>query len=442
MKSVRVIALTAASVGLFYAIGCQPTTPTASNPTATPTPSSSNNTTTDNGYLKVPASHKYYAQADTTCVSCHTNLDPTTGNAVRFMPFPDGHEKKSPTNCVSCHQTAAETAPPVVNMTVAKVTTGPDNDPATNDTLWAGATEAAIPVQGGVNKSETTIKMKAVHDGTYVYFRATLDDPTKSLERQPYVKNADGTWTKTKAWPDKYEDKLAFIWDNPEKPMTGFSTQGCAVTCHSAGPSDKYGRPVKYAPAAGQFGDMWHAKTARHAAVPELKQIDDQSVWYPDDLSNPLSTTDTLKDGGRKGDAQLSTSTKGDYTTNDKDSGGLPKWMPAGDDTKLKAGVGSNPFWMLATQSFNPDKFAVGDKLASHLAKRLEGSRGDIDGYAVWSGGVWTYEFKRKLDTGDTSGRDTKFLPGQTYTMGAAYFDNNQIGHAVQFGVTKVTFAQ
>lgn len=440
MKPVKVFALTAATIGLVYAIGCQPQNTTGTNPQASASPTTT--TTTDNGITKVPASHKYYAQADTTCVNCHTTTDPTTGNAVRFMPYPENHSSKSATSCLSCHYKAEETAPPVIDMTVAKVASAPDNDPATVDAAWASATEASIPLKGGVNKSETTVKLKAVHDGTYVYFRATFTDPTKSLERQPYVKNADNTWTKQKAWPDKYEDKLAFIWDNPEKPMTGFATQGCAVTCHSAPSSSKYGRPIKYAPAAGQFGDMWHAKTARHAAVPEIKQVDDQSVWYPDDLGDPLSTTDTLKDGGRKGDGQLSTSTKGDYTTNDKDSSGLPKWMPAGDDTKLKAGVNGNPFWMLATQSFDPTKFAVGDKLASHLAKKLEGSRGDIDGYAIWSNDTWTYEFKRKLDTGDTTGRDTKFVAGQTYSMGAAYFDNNQIGHSVQFGVTKVKFAQ
>lgn len=444
MKKLSLFIPVAACVGLVYAVGCQPnpgvtpatgTTPTpTTQATATPVPS--------NGNPLVPASHKYYAQADTNCLACHTDVKPATGNKVAFMPFPSNHSGRSASGCLGCHSKAPDAAPPVVDMTVAKVTSAPTIDGVGTDTVWNSATEVSLKVDGGVNSSETTIKLKAVHDGTNVYFRAILADPTQSLERQPLVKGADGKWTKTSAWPDKYEDKLSFIWNNPEKPIAGFDTQGCAVTCHAATKDWANKRPLMYTKNTGEFGDMWHAKTARHAAVPGIDQFDDQQVWHPADIEDATASANTIKDGGRKGDSQAAGTSSGDYTTNDINAETLlPAWMPAGADSVLKAGVNGNPYWMTATQSFDNSKFVAGDKLAAHLAKKLTGSRGNMDCVAKWSAGTWTYEWKRALDTTDTTGADVKFVPGQTYTMGAAYFDNNQIGHSAQFGVTKVKFA-
>lgn len=441
MKHLSRITTMALSFGVIYAVGCQPTTTTGTNPVASPTASTAATATpAPNGNPLVPASHKYYANAYTNCLPCHTDQDPATGNAVRFMPFKSTHTGRSEASCLGCHTKATDATPPVIAMTVAKIASSaaPDFDPTTNDAAWASATEVSLPVDGGVNKSETTVKLRGVHDGTYVYFRATVADPTESLERQPLVKGADGKWTKTRAWPDMYEDKLSFIWNNPEKSIANFDTQGCAVTCHAVTKDWASKRPLMYTKNANEFGDMWHAKTARHAAVPEIKQFDDQKIYHPSDIEDATASSSSIKDGGRGGDP-----TGSDYTTNDiSASTGLPAWMPLGADSVLKAGVNGNPFWMTATASFDNSKFATGDKLAAHLVKRLAGSRGDIDCFAKFANGVWTYEFKRKLDTGDTTGVDTKFVPGSTYSMGAAYFDNNQIGHSVQFGVTKVTFAQ
>lgn len=442
MKKLSLFIPVAACVGLVYAAGCQPNPGTTPVTGTTPTPTATATATPvpSNGNPLVPASHKYYAQADTNCLACHTDVNPATGNKVVFMPFPSSHTGRSASGCLGCHSKAPDATPPVIDLTVAKVTSAPDLNPDTNDTVWASATEAAIKVDGGVNKSETTVKLKAVHDGTTVYFRATVADPTESLERQPLVKQADGKWVKTTAWPDKYEDKLSLIWNNPDKPIAGFNESGCAVTCHAGTKDWASKRPLMYTKNAGEYGDMWHAKTARHAAVPEVKQFDDQQIWHPSDIEADTASAATIKDGGRKGDSQLATSTSGDYTVNPLVDG-LPAWMPAGADSVLKAGNG-NPFWMTATQSFDNSKFSTGDKLAQHLAKKLEGSRGNMDCFAKWSNGTWTYEWKRAMDTTDTTGADVKFVAGQTYYMGAAYFDNNQIGHSAQFGVTKVKFAQ
>lgn len=437
------IASAAAPFALLVAVGCPG--PGASNTQPTSPPAS---TVPDNGITKVPASHKYYVNAYDNCLSCHTTKDPSTGNKIRFMPFPDNHADRTQASCITCHFKAADTEPPVLDLNVPRVTSVPDNDPATDDSVWASATGVDIPVKGGVNKSETTVKLKAVHDGTTVYFRAVYDDLTESLERVPFVKQADGTWKKAKAWPDKYEDKVSFIWNNPAKPMANFNTQGCAVTCHGTTKDWASNRPLKYTNSDDEFGDMWHAKTARHAAT-GIKLIDDQYVWRPPGIENGATPTDTtdrwgkpfkgsdlIKDGGRRGDPKNET-WSGDYISTPTESDGTPKWMPASEPFKVTDG---RSFWMTATQSFDTSKFVAGDKLASHVVLPMTGSRADIPGSARWANGKWTYEFKRAMTPTHADDRDTKFEAGKTYYMGAAVFDNNQIGHAVQFGVTKVTF--
>ena len=63
-------------------------------------------------------------------------------------------------------------------------------------------------------------------------------DPTNSVRRVPYQKQADGTWKKLKDPADKggddnmfYEDKWAMLW-NVNNSIKGFDEQGCAATCH------------------------------------------------------------------------------------------------------------------------------------------------------------------------------------------------------------------
>jgi len=439
MRTVKAITLSAATLGLLYVIGCQPTTTTGS-PTQTATPgSSSTPTPTPNGVPLVPASHKYYVQAYTNCLQCHTDQKPSertgktaNGNDVPLMSFPSDHKGRSDSSCLSCHTKAPDLDPPVVNLDVVRVGSAPTIDGVGTDTAWDSATEATIHVSGGINHSETDAKIKAVHDGTNVYFRMTWADPTQSLERGPYVKGSDGKWTATSFYPNSYEDKVAMIWNNPDHPIANFNTQGCAVTCHAV---TAYGRPLKYTNGADEIGDMWHAKMSRHVMIDGINQMDDQRVFRPADIESTTPSAGTIEDGGRGGDPQT-TLPGGDRIDNPLVDG-VPAWMPTGG-TKW-AGIGA----MTATESMDTTKYVAGDKVPRVLAKRLTEGRGDIAAKAKWANGTWTMEWTRALVPTDvTSGKDVKFEAGKSYYFGLAVFDNNQIGHAVQFGVTKANFAQ
>ena len=431
------IASAAAPFALLVAVGCPGPAPTATPtpgataaPTAAPTPAAT--AVPDNGNPKIPASHQYYTQSADNCTACHADLT----NKV-FQPFPASHVGRTNTMCASCHNKAAEATPPVLKMTVAKITTGeaPAIDATGTDGAWSKATELEIPLKGGINKSETTKKLKAVHDGTNVYFLATWADPTESLERGPFVKQADGTWKKTPYYPSNYEDKVGFIW-HTGTGMDGFKTQGCAVTCHAT--TANRDRPLKYTDSGTKL-DMWHAKMVRTVMPANVQQIDDQNIIWTDLLDDASGSgkewDDMIKDGGRRGEPK----TGGGYTDNPKNTDGSPKWMPGAEPFKVTDG---RSFWLSgATSSFDNTKFVAGDKVAAiHVAKLL-GDRGDLPAQAKWASGTWTMEWSRALKTANTDGRDVQFTAGGTSYMGAAFFDNAQIGHSVQFGVTEVTFA-
>ncbi|MFT5730892.1 MAG: hypothetical protein ACI8PB_005082 [Desulforhopalus sp.] len=124
---------------------------------------------------------------------------------------------------------------------------------------------------------DTDVKIKSLYDDTHVYFLFSYKDPTKSLERFPWVKQEDGSWKKLSNKDDTghdntyYEDKFAMFWDISTK---GFDEEGCMAACHLDGPGDKSaGR--KYTDSAEETIDMWHAKYVR--SMP-MGMFDDQAI--------------------------------------------------------------------------------------------------------------------------------------------------------------------
>ena len=83
---------------------------------------------------------------------------------------------------------------------------------------------------------ETTVKIKSLYDDKYVYFYLQYADPTQSLERFPWIKQADGSWKQSKKKDSTghdntyYEDKLGMYWEINK--VKGFKKKGCAVSCH------------------------------------------------------------------------------------------------------------------------------------------------------------------------------------------------------------------
>jgi hypothetical protein len=278
----------------------------------------------------------------------------------------------------------------------------------------------------------TSVSMKSLYDDQHVYFLLQYADPTKSLQRYPWEKQADGSWKQLK---DKdhtghdnvyYEDKVGLFWDINAR---GFAKKGCDAACHMqnddgkiAGIDQKGKAPGrKYTRKEGQTIDMWHWKGVR---MNPLGLIDDQFVDH---------VKETNKNWGRHGDAK----TGGGYVNNINEAKNGPAFMNRSQD-------GLNDYTVTPSQKTEfVDTFKVGDRVPGIMSTPFTGSRGDIWARGAWKDGQWTIEIKRKLvTTGEKAEiQDVQFSDlGKTYHFGVSVFDNSQINHIYHEGSLKFTF--
>ncbi len=303
------------------------------------------------------------------------------------------------------------------------------------DSTWDAATALKVklkklpykPDNGYKGIKRTDVLIKSLYDDEYVYFLIQYDDPTKSIERFPWMKQADGSW-KQSVNKDQtghentyYEDKFAVFWDiNTDD----FAEKGCNAACHRAKDGKIGGRkdknPARKYTKEGQFIDMWHWKGVRTAAH---NQLDDQ---YIDSNTDPKLN----KGWGRKGDDK----TGGGYINNIKN--GQPAFVSANLSAKTLL-IHENekmPF----TQDYSKT-----DRIPGLTGAPFQGSRGDIEVGSNWSEGVWTLEMKRKLVTAGFNAKtqDVQFDDmAKSYPFGVAVFDNSQINHVYHRGVLNMVF--
>ncbi len=309
------------------------------------------------------------------------------------------------------------------DLVAYKTTNAPTLDGKLDEAAWKTAEAATIKVYGGDNGSAQTVTMKALYDSEFAYFGIEVPDPTKSIRRMPYVKGADGNWTKVSPTED-YEDKFSILWD---MGVEGFKEQGCAVTCHltTAGRD----RALKYTNKAGEKVDMWHVKNGRNSVV---GYVDDQ---YTDNDTTSASA-------GRKTDPTASGKAYTDIPLKTIDGKQVPDFTAAADF------LTGDKRWVIdlrntATISVDNSQYTTGAELPSIAVNSYTGDSADLPGKFIYdeTGKKWTYEFKRKLNTGSTNDIQWTDLK-KSYAFGVAIFDNTQIGHGTQKDVSFLTFKE
>lgn len=300
------------------------------------------------------------------------------------------------------------------------------------DKAWDGAKAITVtvdelpyePNNGYEGMQSTDVTIKSLYDDKYVYFLVTYKDPTKSLERFPWVKQEDGSWKKL-ANKDStghdntyYEDKFAMWWNISTK---GFEDEGCMIACHLGLPNDKSaGR--KFTAAEGETIDMWHAKYVR--SMP-MGMFDDQ---YVDSTKDPKKN----KNYGRKGDTG-----KGGYKNNDNADKSAPAYMnlnPTADEKYYVIPSKKVPF---------VDNFKAGDVVPGIDIAPMMGGRADILSRNEYKDGVWTLEVMRALKTEGENAetQDVQFVDmSKTYPFGIAVFDNSQINHLFHTDTLELKF--
>ena len=316
-------------------------------------------------------------------------------------------------------------------VTAVKAAKPPDLAAGAADPAWSKAQAVTVSLAGGAHfkDGKTAATIKAVYSGDMLYMLVQYDDPTQSVRRFPYQKQADGSWKKLVDPNDKggddnlyYEDKLALIW-NIGNSIKNFSTLGCMAACHVGEPGKPYGN--KYTASEGELGDIWHMKSIRTGYI---GQADDQYV------DNTRYDKDKAPEAGRKSDPK----TGGSYD-DIKLVNGKPEFMHKSGMPANKGGT----YYLKAEDKapFDDSKFKPGDEVASILVAPFTGDRGDIAANIAWNNGKWSIVMARKLITG--SKYDVQFdnLDG-TYEFGLAAFDNAQVRHAFQVGAIQLKFAK
>ena len=309
---------------------------------------------------------------------------------------------------------------PADTLVAARTANAPNPAALAADPAWAAAQPLTVSLSGGANfggKGETTATMKALYTADTLYLLIQYADPTNSVRRGPYQKQADGSWKKLTDPADKggddniyYEDKWAMIWpiDNSIKD---FNTQGCMALCH-----EKQGKPYgnKYTPGPGQIGDMWHMKGSRTGP---FGYVDDQYVDHTqyDPKASP--------NAGRKSDPG---GTRGEYN-----GFGLVDGKPQFMNRDAKPANAGGTYYIKRGEEvpFDDSKFKPGDEVASYIINPLEGDRADLKVAQAWANGMQTSVVTRKLVTGSKFDVQFSNLTAR-YAFGIAAFDNAQVRHA------------
>jgi hypothetical protein len=331
---------------------------------------------------------------------------------------------------IGCQTPKEQVAPNTLVASLASA--APDLRAGAADPAWAKARALQVSLTDGANfggKGETTAALKAVYTADTLYMLVQYADPTHSVRRGPYQKQADGTWLKLKDAADKggddnvyYEDKWAMIWPI-NNSIKAFDKEGCAAMCHK-GQGKPYGN--KYTSEAGELGDIWHMKGQRTAP---WGFIDDQYVdhtrYDPKDSPNAGRKSDP---GGPLGEYNAFPLVNGKPQFMSRDA----KAANAGGTYYIKRGE---------EVAFDDSKFKPGDEVASFIINPLQGDRADIRVAVTWNNGMYTAVVSRKLVTG--SKFDVQFSDlTKRYGFGIAAFDNAQVRHATPDEPLYLVFAK
>lgn len=334
-------------------------------------------------------------------------------------------------------------------LVIPHVNSAPKIDGVLDDEVWTRARPVSVRTQQGANlggTGESVVEIRAVHDGTNVYFAFRWEDPTRSMKRTPLIKQADG-WhmlahnSDIANVADFYEDKLAIGFSRSPTFGSGESTY-LGTDPLPGMPKPLHGMGYHYV-AEGNLMDVWQWKASRGG---HLGRVDDQ---YFDTPREP--TPDEWAGKARWQAGYWNDPGRAFYSYNYKSEppGGyrgpvgiyrLPK-----DWKAMEAALGSNRldpnksddegahWWMMEEETvpYSPEvdaQIPVGTVMPGVLISgEYEGDRANIHGAAKWKDGHWHLETVRALRTG--SHYDQDFIPGRDLYMWVNVFDHTQIRH-------------
>ena len=335
-------------------------------------------------------------------------------------------------------------------LAIPKVATAPKLDGVLDDDAWKGIRAARVRTQQGFNlaggRGESTVEIRAVHDGETAYFAFRWEDPTRSIKRLPLVKKADG-WHMMHNHADiadesrHYEDKFAVLFSRSDAFGNGGTTHMGPKPLPDQ-PGALNGRGLHYT-TDGSYADVWQWKASRGG---HLGKMDDMF------FGPPIPANEKQKAGTERYSAGYTNDPgKAFYGANYKSEppGGyrgpvgvirLPK-----DHKAMTAKLGKvdmspdasddegSQWWMFEDETvpYSADLDAaipVGTVMPAILIMGdYTGDRNDVAVAPKWKDGWWTLEVRRKLKS--TSKYDVDFTAAKPLYMWVSVFDRNQVRH-------------
>ncbi|HET7803674.1 MAG TPA: ethylbenzene dehydrogenase-related protein [Pseudolabrys sp.] len=324
----------------------------------------------------------------------------------------------------------------------------PKLDGDTSDPAWRMTKPVFVATGHGDNfdgKGETTVEIRAVHDGYNAYFLFSWDDPTRSLKQLPLLKTSDG-WKllhhgyesgKEHAYN---EDKFAVLLTTSDSVLAGDRTFHASAQPSAGKPGTLSGHGLHYTDRPGVFVDVWEWKaTSTNAAG----FMDDDHFGPPAEATAEQTEGRLPYRGGFAADP--GTASYSDNFEHDEPAAYSkvinPRRLPknAGDMSALGKidldpdhGESDEARWFMTEEESMPFSRALNAKVPVGtvvpgviVSGSYTGDRADVRCAARWAAGRWALEVTRKLDTG--SPYDIPIATG-TF-MRVAAFDHSQINH-------------
>lgn len=278
-------------------------------------------------------------------------------------------------------------------LQVTAAATAPVID-GTIETVWSNATAYNITVGSSTTNANVfgpvQVMLKAMTNNNRLYLLAQWQDPsaTETVGKKKW-QFSGGTWSKS----SEDEDRFYVMFDVGNNGTEGAN---CATMCHqpSAG---------LMATTGGGNVDVWHWKAARTNPVGRA----DDKWWDGTGRGSDAKTGSAYSDN-------LQVVSMVEY----------PKYMHASDTTAY-----TGDFLFTAdTAAFDSLLDWTGASIPFYfLDSSASGSRWEVEAKGVFSGGTWTLEMSRALNTGNN---DDVVLGTGSIKMSIAITDNSGGNHS------------
>jgi hypothetical protein len=331
-----------------------------------------------------------------------------------------------------------------INPADAPVIDGETSDPA-----WRKVPPVAVTTEQGGNfqgRGETTVSIKAVHDGTYAYFLFVWEDPTRSLKQLPLRKTAKGwqllhdgfEYADERAYN---EDKFAVLLTRLDAVLAGDLTFHAGPEPVAGKPRTLSGRGLHYTMGEKVYVDVWQWKAT---STNPSSYCDDDYFGPPGEGTKAQYDGTASYRGGFAPDpgsanyqdnfALLWPSAYAQGVTPRR----LPKNLVATSaalglvDLDPDHGESEGARWYMTEEESVPYSTELDRQIPEGaiipgviIAGKFSGDRADVRCAARWAAGRWALEVVRRLAV--ESPYDVAIASG-TYLRVAA-FDHTQIRH-------------